>query len=155
MRVGRVLAAASVALVMLAGCGKSKSAASDGAVSGGGPTISLTSTAFNPDGPLPVQFTCDGDGVSPPLAWSGVPKNATGLTLTVTDPDANGFVHWRVEGIPPHDGQVSQGANPGGGAVSQPWRPACPPKGAGLHHYVFKLTAQPSGSGGLTATFQR
>jgi hypothetical protein len=145
----------AVVTLVLAGCGKSKSSSSSANDSGTGPSITLTSTAFNPDGPLPVQFTCDGDGVSPPLAWTGVPKNATGLTLTVTDPDANGFVHWRVEGIPPHDGQVAQGANPAGGAVSQAWRPACPPKGAGLHHYVFKITAAPSGSGGLMATYQR
>ena len=155
MRVARTLTALVVAILLLAGCGKSEGSFSDNTESSDGPTITLTSTAFNPDGPLPVQFTCDGDGVSPPLAWSGVPKNATGLTLTVTDPDAGGFVHWHVDGIPPHDGHVAQGANPTGGSVSQPWRPACPPKGAGLHHYVFKLEAKPSGSGGLTATFQR
>ena len=158
MRPARALMAAAgltVVALSLAGCGKSNSTGSTAATTGTGPTITLTSTAFNPDGPLPVQFTCDGDGKSPPLSWSGVPKNATGLTLTVTDPDANGFVHWRVEGIPPHDSQVAEGANPPGGAVSQAWRPACPPKGAGLHHYVFKITAKPTGSGALTATYQR
>ena len=137
--------------LLVAGCGKSTNAT----LAGDGPTITLTSTAFNPDGPLPVQFTCDGDGVSPPLAWSGVPKNATSLTLTVTDPDAHGFVHWLVKGLPPHDSQVEQGEAPPGGTIAQPWRPACPPKGAGLHHYVFKITAEPTGSGGLSAIFQR
>ena len=146
----------ALGLVALVACGKSsKSTTGDTVAPGATGTISLTSTAFNPDGPLPVQFTCDGDGVSPPLAWSGVPKNATSLTLSVTDPDANGFVHWLVKDMPPHDGKVDQGAVTPGGNVSQPWRPACPPTGAGLHHYVFKITAAPSGSGGLTATFQR
>ena len=158
MRLARALIAAAgltVVALSLASCGKSRSTGSTAAMTGTGPTITLTSTAFNPDGPLPVQFTCDGDGKSPPLAWSGVPKDATGLTLTVTDPDANGFVHWLVKDMPPHDGNVAEGAVPGGGNVAQPWRPACPPKGAGLHHYVFKITAAPSGSGGLMATFQR
>ncbi|MBV8693792.1 MAG: hypothetical protein JO367_02765 [Actinobacteria bacterium] len=146
----------ALAVLSLAACGKSsKSTTGDTVPPNATGTISLTSTAFNPDGPLPVQFSCDGEGTSPPLAWSGVPKNATSLTLTVTDPDANGFLHWKVTGIPPHDGKVDQGAVPAGGSVSQPWRPACPPKGAGLHHYVFKLEAKPTGSGGLTATFER
>ena len=147
----RFVAVLAAAVLLLAACGKSDKAAS----TAGGPTISVTSTAFNPGGPLPVQFSCDGDGVSPPLAWSGVPKTTTSLTLTVTDPDARGFVHWLVKGLPPHDGDVKQGEPPPGGTIAQPWRPACPPKGAGPHHYVFKIEAAPSGSGGLTATFQR
>jgi phosphatidylethanolamine-binding protein (PEBP) family uncharacterized protein len=143
----------TVAVVLaLAGCGKSNKAASS---SGSGPTITVTSPAFNPDSPLPVQFSCDGDGVSPPLAWSGVPKNATSLTLTVTDPDAHGFVHWQVKDLPPHDGTVNQNEAPPGGNIAQPWRPACPPKGAGPHHYVFKIEATPRGSGAVTATFER
>jgi Raf kinase inhibitor-like YbhB/YbcL family protein len=149
--VTRVAALAVAVVLLVAACGKSDKTTPSADVS----TISVTSTAFNPDSPLPVQFSCDGDGVSPPLAWSGVPKNATSLTLTVTDPDAHGFVHWQVKGLPPHDGTVNQDEAPPGGNIAQPWRPACPPKGAGPHHYVFRIDAAPRGSGAVTATFER
>lgn len=157
MTPARPLVAMAMAALALTACGTSKGTSTTGdtvAPKATG-TISLTSTAFNADGRLPVQFTCDGEGKSPPLAWSGVPKNAGHLTLTVSDPDAHGYVHWKVVDIPPRDGYVAEGGLPPGGTVVQPWRPACPPKGAGVHHYAFKLEAKPSGSGGLTATYQR
>jgi Raf kinase inhibitor-like YbhB/YbcL family protein len=154
--VTRSVALVAALVLLLAGCGKSASNAGGPSSSSKGTSFTVTSTAFNPDGPLPVQFSCDGDGVSPPLAWSGIPKTTASLTLTVTDPDARGFVHWRVKDIPPHDGEVARGETPPGGTIVQPWRAACPPKGAGLHHYVFRLEAAPSaGTGALTATFQR
>jgi Raf kinase inhibitor-like YbhB/YbcL family protein len=154
--VTRSVALVAALVLLLGGCAKSTSNAGGPRNSLTGTSFAVTSTAFNPDGPLPVQFSCDGDGVSPPLAWSGIPKSTTSLTLTVTDPDARGFVHWRVKDIPPHDGKIEQGEAPAGGTTVQPWRAACPPKGAGLHHYVFRVEAAPSGStGALTATFQR
>src|SRR4051794_39923037 len=56
--------------------------------------IGLTSTAFAPGGAIPIEHTCDGAGVSPPLAWGSIPEGTVELVVTVTDPDANGFVHW-------------------------------------------------------------
>lgn len=50
-------------------------------------TITVTSSAF-PDGqPIPARFSCDGDNVSPPLAWRGVPPAAQAVALVVDDPD--------------------------------------------------------------------
>ena len=36
--------------------------------------FALTSPAFDDGGKYPVEYTGDGDGVSPPLAWSGAPE---------------------------------------------------------------------------------
>ena len=44
-------------------------------------TLELTSPAFEDNGTLPVQFTCEGDGISPPLNWTGVPEGTESLVL--------------------------------------------------------------------------
>ncbi len=52
--------------------------------------IDLWSSAFADGGEIPVEHTCDGEGVSPPLSWSHVPGRAASLVLLVEDPDAPG-----------------------------------------------------------------
>src|SRR5690554_6138297 len=66
-------------------------------------SLVLTSPAFQPGQQIPTQHTCDGDDVSPPLTWSGVPERTASLALLVDDPDApNGtFTHWIVIDLPP------------------------------------------------------
>src|SRR5437879_1933417 len=48
-------------------------------------TFKLTSTAFPPGGEIPAKYTCEGQDVSPPLAWTGVPPNAKSLVLIIDD----------------------------------------------------------------------
>ncbi|MDO6682550.1 YbhB/YbcL family Raf kinase inhibitor-like protein [Oceanobacter sp. 5_MG-2023] len=43
--------------------------------------LELTSRAFSDGGALPLQFTCDGGGMSPPLSWSGVPDGTRSLVI--------------------------------------------------------------------------
>ena len=69
--------------------------------------LTLTSPAFSSDGTIPAKYTCDGDGTSPPLEWSGVPDTAMSLALVVDDPDAPDpaaprmrWVHWVVLDLP-------------------------------------------------------
>src|SRR5882724_2155209 len=50
--------------------------------------LELTSSSFANNGEIPTKYTCEGDDMSPPLAWSGVPPNAKSLALIVDDPDA-------------------------------------------------------------------
>jgi len=64
-------------------------------------TLKLTSTALAHRGQIPSKYTCDGEDISPPLAWSGVPAEAKSLVLIVDDPDAPDpaapkmtWVHW-------------------------------------------------------------
>src|SRR5574338_47647 len=108
-------------------------------------TMRLTSSAFTDGGSIPAQYTCDGDNVSPPLAWDDPPPGTASFALIVTDPDAGGFVHWVLRGIPPNVRDLPDG---GGDSVGTPgsndfgrsgWGGPCPPSGE--HRYVFELFA--------------
>jgi phosphatidylethanolamine-binding protein (PEBP) family uncharacterized protein len=50
--------------------------------------IEVKSPAFSEGDEVPTQFTCDGENISPPLRWSGVPEEAAELRVSLTDPDA-------------------------------------------------------------------
>ena len=51
--------------------------------------LSFSSSVFDHGGEIPSHYTCDGEDVSPPLQWSGVPAGARSLVLIVDDPDAS------------------------------------------------------------------
>lgn len=121
----------------------------DGAANQPAPLV-VTSTAFTDGGPIPAEFTCDGDDVSPPLSWTGAPTGTRGIAIIVDDPDAPAgtWVHWVVYDLPPTIDGVSRdassalpeparhGKNNGGDAT---WRGACPP--SGRHRYVHRVYA--------------
>ncbi|MGD8525398.1 MAG: YbhB/YbcL family Raf kinase inhibitor-like protein, partial [Thioalkalispiraceae bacterium] len=48
----------------------------------------LQSSAFKNGEPIPARFTCEGEDISPPLNWSGVPDLTQSLVLIIDDPDA-------------------------------------------------------------------
>jgi Raf kinase inhibitor-like YbhB/YbcL family protein len=110
-------------------------------------SITVTSPAFHDGGTIPKRFTCDGEGGSPALRWSGVPGGARELVLVVEDPDADRFVHWTVLGIPAKaigipEGRVPAGAVETENSFGKPgWGGPCPPEGDDAHHYVFSLYA--------------
>jgi Raf kinase inhibitor-like YbhB/YbcL family protein len=111
------------------------------------PSISLSSPAFRAGATIPARFTCSGEGVSPPLRWSGVPAKARELTLLVEDPDAGNFVHWALLAIPPRVRAIAEGRPPSSaveaknGFGDRGWGGPCPPEGKGAHRYVFALYA--------------
>ena len=86
---------------------------------GGNPamTLRLHSTAFSDHGEIPSRYTCEGDNVSPPLDWSGVPAGARSLALVVEDPDAPDpaaprmtWTHWLLYDLPAGTGALPEGA---------------------------------------------
>ena len=121
----------SAIALLLSGCGGGDNKASE-PLPGAPQAMSLRSPAFAAGAAIPVRYTCDGAGRSPPLSWSGVPKRARELTLVVEDPDAGRFVHWIVLGIAPSTTRLAAGRD---------WTPPCPPKGDAPHHYDFALYA--------------
>src|SRR5882724_7825847 len=64
--------------------------ASSGSGSGSAPQakLALSSSVFAAGGAIPSKYSCEGQNVSPPLAWSGTPPNTKSLALIVQDPDA-------------------------------------------------------------------
>lgn len=50
--------------------------------------IAVTSLAFVDHAPIPLNYTDDGEGLSPPLQWAQVPDGATSIALIVEDADA-------------------------------------------------------------------
>jgi Raf kinase inhibitor-like YbhB/YbcL family protein len=114
----------------------------------------LTSPAFHAGAAIPRKFTCDGQDVSPPLAWSGAPDGTAALALVVDDPDARGFVHWvalDLDGAT--SGKLAEGASTASGAPHQGrndfrrtgWGGPCPP--SGTHRYRFTLYALDAATG--------
>lgn len=81
----------------------------------------LTSPAFTHDDDLPLRHTADGEDVSPPLEWTGVPDGTRELVLICDDPDADEgvFTHWVVYGIPP-DATGLPEALPGEAVIEEP-----------------------------------
>jgi Raf kinase inhibitor-like YbhB/YbcL family protein len=149
--------AAALAL-LLAACGSSPSAPR---------TLTVTSSAFAPGGAIPAQYTCNGRDVSPPLHWSGVPGDATELTLTMIDHDApgGGFIHWQLSGVSPGASSLGAGEVPAVGNAgtnsfgTTGYRGPCPPRGEKPHHYVITITALSNdravAAGTLTGTYAR
>ncbi|MFN4201563.1 MAG: YbhB/YbcL family Raf kinase inhibitor-like protein [Tabrizicola sp.] len=121
----------------------------------------LTSPDFVEGATLPEAqvlngFGCSGANLSPALSWSGAPEGTKSYVLTLFDPDAptgSGWWHWTVANIPADSTALAAGASSGGlpaGAVegrtdfgAPGYGGACPPEGAGVHHYVFTLYAMP------------
>jgi hypothetical protein len=112
------------------------------------PDFVLSSTAFAPGAPIPRRHTCDGEDVSPDLAWTGAPMGTRALVLLVDDPDARGWVHWIVLDLPGAEaGTLPQGVSRAPDAPVQGtndfrragWGGPCPP--SGTHRYAFTLYA--------------
>lgn len=110
--------------------------------------LRVTSTAFGPNGAIPIEYTQDGADTPPPLAWSEVPSGTKSVAILVEDPDAprRTFVHWIVANIPPDVTELPGGDWLPPGAVEgmndygeESWRGPNPP--AGRHRYVFRVFA--------------
>jgi Raf kinase inhibitor-like YbhB/YbcL family protein len=118
--------------------------------------LKIRSSAFEDRGEIPARYTCEGENVSPPLEWTGVPEGTVSLALVVDDPDApdprapqRTFVHWveydlspTLRGLPEGVGSVAS-AGSGRDGVNDwkrtAWGGPCPP--IGRHRYFFKLYA--------------
>lgn len=114
--------------------------------------LTLTSTSFVADGRIPALYTCDGQDISPALAWEGMPPETESFALIMDDPDASvgTWVHWVIYNIPAGAGGLAEALPgdpelPDGSLQGQNSWPRsgyggpCPP--SGTHRYFFKLYA--------------
>ena len=115
-------------------------------------SLELKSPVFEEGGWIPEKYTCDGENVSPPLEWNGLPDGTASLALICDDPDApmGTWVHWVVFNIPPETNGLPENVPPerelrqGGRQGINDFRKIgyggpCPP--GGTHRYYFKLYA--------------
>jgi Raf kinase inhibitor-like YbhB/YbcL family protein len=56
--------------------------------------FALSSPVMEDGGRLPVDFTCEGEAVSPPLAWTGAPDGTAGYALAMDHVAGPGDTHW-------------------------------------------------------------
>lgn len=59
--------------------------------------ITVTSSALGPQDGIPAKYTGEGQGISPPLSWSGAPDQTKEFAVICDDPDApqaEPWVHW-------------------------------------------------------------
>lgn len=119
---------ALVVVICLVGCGGDEKLATTPAAPR---QLEVSSPDFPSGGAIPKRFSCQGDGDRPGLRIGGVPAGAAELAVLVTDPDANGFVHWTVWRIPPTTTELPGDTLPAG-AVDGGWTAPCPPDGT--HH---------------------
>ena len=115
-------------------------------------TFSISSEAFDEGGTIPVEYTCDGNDMSPPLVFSGIPDDVKSIAVIMDDPDAPGgiWVHWVIYNIPSDTRELAKGM-PIAGTLPDGSRQGtsdfgktgyggpCPP--SGTHRYYFKAYA--------------
>lgn len=114
-------------------------------------TLAVTSPAFAAGGPLPVEFSCDGDGVSPPVQWQAGPAGTKSYALTLWHATPDGLKsYWVVHDIPADVTDLPKGSRAIGvsglnGKNRAGYDPMCS-KGPGLKTYhitVYALAAAP------------
>jgi hypothetical protein len=105
----------------------------------------VSSDAFAYGRMIPVRFTCDGEGISPPLTIRDLPPGTISLAIVVEDPDVEGgtWDHWIVFDLPPL-GEIPAGATGMGVDGLNSWRRTgyggpCPP--FGIHRYLIRVYA--------------
>lgn len=122
--------------------------------------IVLRSAAFADGKPIPKRHAGEGENVSPPLTWTGLPEGTRSLALICDDPDAPSpepWVHWVLynipadatgvpEGLPPvlrlaDPPGAMQGRNSWASGQTIGYRGPLPPPGHGVHRYYFRLYA--------------
>jgi Raf kinase inhibitor-like YbhB/YbcL family protein len=102
-------------------------------------------TVWSDDAPIDAKYSCKGANLSPPVSWSNTPAGTVEIAIVMTDPDANGFVHWAVAGLDPTAGTVPEGAVPAtavqaeNGSGSVGYTGPCPP--SGTHTYLMQVYA--------------
>jgi phosphatidylethanolamine-binding protein (PEBP) family uncharacterized protein len=114
--------------------------------------LTVTSSAIGADGSLPVEFTCDGAGASPPLEWQAGPPGTKSYAISLWHeaPDQVKS-YWVVYGIPGNSTQLAKNSrNVGTTGLNDKRRaeyePMCS-KGPGVKTYhvtVYALSAVPT-----------
>jgi Raf kinase inhibitor-like YbhB/YbcL family protein len=151
------------AALIVAACGDTAEAPTDGADGGVTPSdgaedggaFTVSAAGFGDGDAVPERFTCDGDDTSPALTWSGAPAGTRAFAIIVDDPDAptdKPFVHFVLYDLPGGETGLEESipvpSHPQAGGYQgrndfgrTGWGGPCPPEGDGPHGYRFTLYA--------------
>lgn len=111
--------------------------------------ITVASPAFADTQAIPAKYTADGEGLSPPLRWEGVPPQAKCVALMIEDADAptpRPLVHAIAPRLPA-EGELEEGALGGrvqtgrNSYLKRGYLAPDPPPAHGAHRYAFQLFA--------------
>jgi Raf kinase inhibitor-like YbhB/YbcL family protein len=75
-------------------------------------TITVSSSAFEHHGMVPLAYSAYGDNTVPQISWSNLPEGTEQLALVMDDPIAptpQPFVHWVAYNIPADAGELPEG----------------------------------------------
>lgn len=113
--------------------------------------MKIKSSAFHDGGNIPRRYTCQGEGINPPIEISELPKGAKSLVLIMDDPDVPEWVrkdrlwvHWVVYNMDPKVTKIEEGSAPIGVMGKNTsgdlrYEGPCPPDRE--HRYFIKLYA--------------
>lgn len=122
-------------------------------------TITVSSTAFEHHGMVPLAYSAYGDNTVPSISWSGLPAGTQQLALVMDDPIAptpQPFVHWVAYNIPADAAGLPEGLtreaevnvdglegmiNGVNGLRQTGYFGPRPPKDGKLHAYHFRIYA--------------
>lgn len=114
--------------------------------------MQVTSGAFGHHQDIPIQYTGEGEDISPALAWQGAPEGTQGFAVVCHDPDAPlvqdgtyGFVHWVLYNLPGTLSELQENTQEGAAGKNDfgnvGYGGPMPPDGHGKHHYYFWVLA--------------
>ena len=154
-----VIIIAALSLMVCAGCRDEQAGEASADDTDPATAFTLTSSAFVEGQAIPKKHAQEpeGENVSPALAWTNAPDGTVSFAMIVDDPDAPSarnprpegpWVHWVVPVIASTDASLAEGYGNGdvpdqgtndSGSVG--YAGPLPPKGSGVHRYVFTLYA--------------
>ena len=150
-----------VALVLLASCSRDDGRSMKPPGAGQNDTIATATTigesvsdgsTMSVTGPwangshIDARYTCLGEGLSPPLAWTPGPEDTQAYALTIVDMDSENTIPWVVTNIDFGTTTSPEGSAPTGGVVAKnpagvaAYEPPCPPAGS-THTYIVSVYA--------------
>ena len=119
-------------------------------------SLDVRSPVFEPGETIPLLYTADGEKLSPPLTWVGVPERAESVAVVVEDADSptpDPLVHALAWNFAGRDAVLVEGELSTAGQA-EAWEPMGlnsflrshylapdPPPGHGRHRYAFQVFA--------------
>lgn len=88
-----MMSVAILLLVLTSGCNGTSGSDGGGSGGSGSSAFKVSSTTISDGGIMPQEYSCDGDGVSPPISWSGAPIGTQSYAVVMHHEAAPDDIH--------------------------------------------------------------